>query len=178
MKTISIIKLTLFLLILNIPNIATASSGGGNKSASKYFQLSPQIVVNVNDKVRARHLQIAIQLRLDNPDDSSLVNEHKPAIQHTLVMLLSGREAEDVRSTQGKEALRLEATEELKKLLEENISKHSFETTSFGKAFSIIKMLVSMQTNRLLLNVWKCMTTSGADLSFNPLKTAITQKVP
>lgn len=123
MKTISIIKLTLFFLILHIPNIATASGGGGSTAVSKYFKLTPQIVVNVNDKGRARHLQIAIQLRLDDPADSSLVNEHKPAIQHTLVMLLSGREAKDVRSTQGKEALRVEATEELKKMLEENIGR-------------------------------------------------------
>jgi len=123
MKTISIIKLTLFLLILHIPNIATASGSGGSTPVSKYFKLSPQIVVNVNDKGRARHLQIAIQLRLDDPADSALVNEHKPAIQHTLVMLLSGREAKNVRSTQGKEALRVEATEELKKMLEESIGR-------------------------------------------------------
>ena len=106
-----------------MPNIATASGGGGSTTASKYFKLSPQIVVNVNDKGKPKHLQIAIQLRLDDPADGVLVNEHKPAIQHTLTMLLSGREAKDVRSTQGKEALRVEATEEIKKLLEETTGK-------------------------------------------------------
>lgn len=123
MKTISMIKLFLFLLIFSFHNVVHASSGGGGGAASKYFQLSPEIVVNLTDQGKVRHLQIAIQLRLEDPADTSLVTEHIPAIQHELVMMLSGREAKDVRSTQGKEALRAEATEKLKKILEENTGR-------------------------------------------------------
>lgn len=122
MKAISMIKLLLLLLVFSIHTVTLASSGGSS-AASKFFQLSPQVVVNITDKGKVRHLQIAIQLRLEDPSDTSLVEEHKPLIQHELVMLLSGREAKEVRSTQGKEALRTEATEILKKTLEENTGR-------------------------------------------------------
>jgi len=123
MKIVSIIKLFIFLLIFNSHNIANASGGGGGTAASKYYQLSPALVVNVSDKGKVRHLQIDIQLRLKNPADNSIVNDHKPAIQHELVMLLSGREAKDVRTTQGKEALRSQATKMLKKVIKKNTGR-------------------------------------------------------
>jgi len=122
MKTVSMIKLSIFLLIFSSHNIANASGGGGG-AASKYYQLSPAMVVNVTDQGKVRHLQIDIQLRLANPADNTIVNEHKPAIQHELVMLLSGREAKDVRTTHGKEALRAEATKRLKTVIEKNTGR-------------------------------------------------------
>lgn len=131
MKTISILKLFLLLLLFSFHNLVFASSGGGGGAASKFFQLSPQIVVNITDQGKVRHLQIAIQLRLEDPADTNIVKEHTPAIQHELNMLLSGREAKDVRSTQGKEALRAEATEKLKKILEENTGRPIITTVYF-----------------------------------------------
>lgn len=117
-------KLFVFLLVLNIPNIAIAAGGSSSKAtSSKYFKISPQTVVNISDKGKVRHLQVGVQLRLDEPDDSSIVEEHIPAIQHELVMLLSGREAQNVRSVQGKELLRTEAMEKIKIVLEENTGR-------------------------------------------------------
>lgn len=122
MKTRLMGKLFIFIFVFSVQQLALASASGGG-SASKYFLLSPAIVVNVTDEGRVRHLQVSIQLRLDNPADADLLQEHKPALQHELVMLLGGREAKDVRSTQGKENLRTEATERLKKILEKNTGK-------------------------------------------------------
>ena len=125
MKTGQINKYFIFLVILSMQQLAFASGGGGggNNATSKYFSISPPMVVNITDHGRVRHLQVSIQLRLENPADANLLNEHKPAIQHELVMLLSGREAKDVRSTKGKETLRTEATEKLKKVLQESTGK-------------------------------------------------------
>lgn len=117
-------KLFVFLLVLNIPNIAIAAGGSSSKAtSSKYFKISPQTVVNISDKGKVRHLQVGVQLRLAEPGDSSIVEEHIPAIQHELVMLLSGREAQNVRSVQGKELLRTEAMEKIKIVLEENTGR-------------------------------------------------------
>ena len=124
MKTISINSLFLLLLIINPNNPAFAASGGGSSAAaSKYFSLNPPMVVNVTDKGRVRHLQIGIQFRLEDPADSELLQEHKPALQHEMVMLLSGREAQSIRTVKGKEELRTEATEVVKKMLTESIGK-------------------------------------------------------
>ncbi len=123
MKTRLMGKLFIFIIVFSVQQLAHASASGGGATASKYFSISPPLVVNVTDKGRVRHLQVSIQLRLDNPVDTDLLQEHKPAIQHELIMLLSGREAKDVRSTQGKENLRTEATARLQKILEESTGK-------------------------------------------------------
>ncbi len=122
MKTILMGKLFIFIFVFSAQQLAHAA-GSSSAPASKYFSLSPPMVVNVTDAGRVRHLQVSIQLRLDNVSDAPLLQEHKPAIQHELVMLLSGREAKNVRSTQGKEKLRTEATEVLKKILQESTGK-------------------------------------------------------
>ncbi len=131
MKTISMLKVLLLLLLFTPVNIVLASASGGGGSASKYFSLSPPMVVNVSDNGKVRHLQIDIQLRLDDPADSATVQEHKPAIQHELVMLLSGREAKDIRSVKGKEKLRADATKALKKLLTEDLGKPTINAVYF-----------------------------------------------
>lgn len=118
-------------MLFSFQSTVFASAGGSSAKASKYFSLSPAMVVNVNDKGRVRHLQINIQLRLKDPLDTNAVQEHKPAIQHALVMLLSGREASDIRSTQGKEMLRKEATDVLKKVLTKNLGKPTISAVYF-----------------------------------------------
>jgi len=130
MKTILISKLTILLLFFTPLNPVFAA-GGGSSSVSKYFSLHPPMVVNVSDKGKVRHLQIGIQLRLDDPNDTDSVQEHKPAIQHELVMLLSGHEAKDVRSNTGKEKLRKDATTVIQKLLTENIGKPTINAVYF-----------------------------------------------
>ena len=131
MKKISLKRLFLFLLFFSHLHFAFASAGGGSSATSKYFSLSPPMVVNIIDKGKVRHLQVNIQLRLDDPADTPVVQEHKPAIQHELVMLLSGREAKNIRSTKGKEKLRAEATEKLKQVLTENIGKPTINAVYF-----------------------------------------------
>jgi len=123
MKIALMTKSLILLFLFGISQLSFASGGGSKVSASKYYLLSPPIVVNVNDKGRVRHLQISIQFRLDDPSEADLVQEHKPAIQHELVMLLSGREATDVRSVKGKEELRTKATEVLQNILQESTGK-------------------------------------------------------
>ncbi len=115
-------KLFIFIFIFSLQQLAHASAEGGGAS-SKYFSISPAMVFNVTDQGRVRHLQISIQLRLDNPADSGLLQEHKPAIQNELVMLLSGREAKDIRSSKGKKELRIEATKSIRKVLKKNTGK-------------------------------------------------------
>lgn len=131
MKTISLHVLITIILLFSLQSSVFASAGGGSAKASQYFSLSPPMVVNINDKGRVRHLQVDIQLRLKNPADTNAVQEHKPAIQHALVMLLSGREASEIRSTQGKEKLRKEAVDVLKKVLTKNMGKPTISAVYF-----------------------------------------------
>jgi len=130
MKRLFNSQLSFFILLLIVSPYSQAGGGGGT-AVSKYFSLSPPMVVNVSDNGKVRHLQINIQLRLNDPADTASVQEHKPAIQHELVMLLSGREAKDVRTTKGKESLRSEATKRLKKILTENLGKPTIKDVYF-----------------------------------------------
>ena len=131
MSKLSVRKLLIFTIMLGVSKFAYAAGGATKAAASKYFSLSPPMVVNITDNGKVRHLQVSIQLRLDDPADGQAVQEHKPAIQHELVMFLSGREAKDVRTVQGKEALRTEATEIIKKFLSENLGKPTISSVYF-----------------------------------------------
>jgi len=127
------LKLNILMIVLIFPlSYSTASAGGGSKAAaSKYFSITPPMVVNVSDKGKVRHLQVGIQLRLENPADGTFIEEHKPAIQHELVMLLSGQEAKEIRSVKGKEKLRTDATAAIQKFLTDNIGKPLIKAVYF-----------------------------------------------
>jgi len=124
-------KFISYIFLFSIFNTVYAAGGSSKSATSKYFSISPPVVVNVTDKGRVRHLQVSVQLRLEDPNDANAIQEHKPALQHELVMLLSGREAAEVRSTQGKEALRSEATSIIQKFLTENIGKPTITAVYF-----------------------------------------------
>ena len=130
MKQLFNSQLILFIFAFSISQFSFAGGGGG-AATSQYFSLSPPMVVNVTDNGKVRHLQIDIKLRLNDPADTATVQEHKPAIQHELVMLLSGREAKNVRTTEGKEMLRSEATKKLQEVLTENLGKPTIKAVYF-----------------------------------------------
>ncbi len=111
------------------PAAASAEGDGGGSSA--YLPLQPAFVVNVNDGEEVHHMQVDIQVKLAGPEAAGLIEEHMPAIRHSLVLLLSGQEVKTVRTVQGKEKLRQEALEAVQKVLEENAGTKGIEALYF-----------------------------------------------
>ena len=120
--------ITLFCLLVSLNALA---SGGGSKVVSNYVSIHPAFVVNINDGGAVRHMQVKTQLKLSSPDMAQYIEQHKAAIQHEMVMLLSGREVSEVKTIQGKEKLRSDALAALQKVMKENTSQPIIEAVYF-----------------------------------------------
>lgn len=114
MKIKVLFPLLLSMSLLSIGHAAVAASN------STYIPLDPPLVLNVTDGERVRHMQVSIQLKVTNPEHTQDIQNHRPAIRHELIMLLTGQEVQKLSSTQGKEALRLEAQAAVQKVLQEH----------------------------------------------------------
>lgn len=125
--TISRLLISLFCLLIGLNAYA---SGGGTK-VSNYLSISPAFVVNVNDGLTVRHMQVKVQLKLSSPDFGKYVEQHKAAIQHEMVMLLSGRPVAELKTIQGKETLRNEALAVIQKVMQENTRQKIVEAVYF-----------------------------------------------
>ena len=93
---------------------------------SSYIDLKPSFVANYGGKPtgRLKYLKTDISLRVEAGGESAVMH-HMPAIRHHLMMLLSRQSEDAVITMEGKELLRQEALEEVRKviLLEEDEQK-------------------------------------------------------
>jgi len=103
------------LLLLTGSQLTLAASDSSPKS--EYLPLDPPFVVNVRDGERSRFLQVKIQLRLEKAEQAAAVLTHHSALRHSLIMLLSEQNADDLYSITGKERLRASALAEARKVL-------------------------------------------------------------
>ena len=69
------------------------------------FDLDP-FVVNLADHPEIRYLKITIKAELTNPALSEAVTDHMPQIRDSLLVLLSSKEYENIRTMEGKMELR------------------------------------------------------------------------
>lgn len=76
-----------------------------------YFDMAPNFTINFNVNGRQRYLQAAITLLHRDPALNELLKLHMPAIRNGLVMLLSGKNFEELQTHEGKEKLKTEALE-------------------------------------------------------------------
>ncbi len=127
-----LIRLTLIMIgfIIYASSQASASGGGGGGS-SLYLSLDPAFVVNVNDGLRVRHMQVKLQEKLKQANFANYIEEHDPAIRHAMVMLLSGQETTKLKTAAGKQELMDEALAAIQQVLEENIGNTGVDAVYF-----------------------------------------------
>jgi len=111
MKFLSII------LFLILPTSAFAAGGGGGPTP--FVALNPPIIVNIVDGEYVRHMQVIVELKMVNMDDSPKVEMHKGPIRHELILLLSSQDMGTISSSQGKEQLRKDSLEAIQKVMQE-----------------------------------------------------------
>jgi len=105
-------------VFLFIVSTTTFASGGGGGS-SPFIALNPPIVVNIMDGEHIRHMQVIIEIKLVDPDNSSKIDLHKGPIRHALILLLSSQDAATISSAIGKEQLRKDALEAIQNVMQE-----------------------------------------------------------
>lgn len=99
---------------------AYAQSGGGS---SNYFSLEPPLVVNVFHPKRIKFLQVDTQVKVEDESVISSIELHKPAIRHSMLMLLSDQKIKEIKTVKGKEKLRKQALSAIQTVLKKNTGK-------------------------------------------------------
>jgi len=102
------------------------------QQAAIYLPLRPSFVVNFPTSAgKPKFLQTEITLMGRDPALMSSIEAHMPLIKSRLVDVLQSQDFEELRTPDGKEALRLVALEELQALFTEELGEPSVEKVYF-----------------------------------------------
>jgi flagellar FliL protein len=112
-------KVFLTIVFFSFYNLSLAESGGN----SNYFSIEPPIVVNIFSDKSIKFLQVDTQVKVKDSSVIDAIELHKPAIRHAMLMLVSNQNIDEMKTVKGKERLRKEALETIKKVLKDNTGK-------------------------------------------------------
>ncbi|MFP4695535.1 MAG: flagellar basal body-associated FliL family protein [Thiohalospira sp.] len=113
-------------------------NGGGEteKKAEErethYIELGDPFTVNVSGG-NAQFMQVGVQVMSRDSKAEGAVEEHMPVIRDRINTILGAQNAEEVRSTEGKQALRKAILEDMRKVLEERYGEPAIEEVYFTK---------------------------------------------
>lgn len=85
-----------------------------------YYNLQPEFVVNFQGKTRVKFMMVEISVATHDEMVVSTLSDHDPELRNAVLDLLSEQEAEVLKSSVGKQALRDDALV----LVEEIVAKH------------------------------------------------------
>ncbi len=98
-----------------------------------YYQIKPSLVANLASG--GKYIRCDIQLMTRDESFLAILNQHSPAIRHTLLLLLSEQNGAELKTSEGKEALRKRALAEIDKLLQSLEHKNAVEGLFFTTFF-------------------------------------------
>ncbi len=123
------------LLALGIQGVASAADEeAAAEKKPAYVSLGQPMVLNLTTGARRlSFLQIEADVLVANDDAKDVVETHIPAIRHQLVLLLSEQKAMDMKTPTKREALRQQATQDVRNIIAElNGSNDGIEEVLFS----------------------------------------------
>ncbi len=118
---------------------ASEESGGGHdkeegghkgaaaKGPGPIYDLDP-FVVNLADPNDPHYLKVTVKLELDKPETAELLTARTPQVRDAVLILLSSRDSESVRTAQGKLQLREDLLTKVNSLLPKGGVKGAYFT--------------------------------------------------
>lgn len=101
------------------------------KAPAIYLPLKPPFVVTYMAGSRQRFVQITVSLMTREDDVVSALEQHMPLIRNNLVTVFGQQEFEELKTQDGKEAMRDAALEEIQLVMEEELGKPGVEQVLF-----------------------------------------------
>lgn len=102
------------------------------QAAAVYMPMRPSFVVNfANAGGKTHFLQVEVTLMGRDPVFMAALEEHTPLIKSRLVDVFQTQDFEELKSPEGKEAMRLMALEELQSLFSEELGDPGIEKVYF-----------------------------------------------
>lgn len=138
-KLIIIIVAVLVLLIVGAAAFFLMRSGGEEQSDSKedaeevekmpamYIPLKPPFVTQFNDSGRQRYLQLELSLMTRSDEGYQNLIKHLPKIRSNLLNVVGAQLFEDLKTPEGKDAMREALAEEIRTLMEEETGAPQIE---------------------------------------------------
>ena len=94
-----------------------AKEAAAAKTPALYYKFDPAFVVNFGSEGNARYLQITLEAMSRDQLVVDAIKNNEPAIRNDLVLLYSAQQYETLTSAQGKEALRQQTLEAVRKVV-------------------------------------------------------------
>jgi flagellar FliL protein len=88
------------------------------KAPAVYVKIDPPFVVNFESKGMMRFLQITLEVMTRDPAAADLLKQHDPMIRNDLLMLFGNQAYETISTREGKEKLRSDALETVRKIIQ------------------------------------------------------------
>jgi flagellar FliL protein len=107
----------------------SSESKGGHDAL--YLALDPPFVVNFQSDTAARFLQVGVQLMAHDQKALDAAKASEPAVRNALVMLFSSQDAKTLISREGKEKLRIDSLDEIKKIVSERTKGATIDAVYF-----------------------------------------------
>ena len=110
---------------------AAAVDAPAKKGPPLYFAFDPPFVTSFQDQSLARFMQVTVEVMSHDEESIKEVETYAPAIRNALVMVFGSQTFENVRTREGKEAMRAEVLAEIQKLMTEQTGKPGVEDVYF-----------------------------------------------
>jgi flagellar FliL protein len=93
--------------------------GGGHGAGGPTFVTLDAFTVNLQPDPDEKYLQLEMSLQVSKPEDGDLFKAHMPALRSRILLLLSGKTAKEISTTEGKQKLTEEILVEVRKPFKE-----------------------------------------------------------
>lgn len=96
-----------------------------------YYKMDPPFVVNFQGPAGNRFLQVTIELMTYEQDVIPAIEQHMPVLRNNIVFLLSSVNLDEISTLEGKQKLRQDTLQEVRKVLKDKIGKPGVEEVYF-----------------------------------------------
>jgi len=119
-RTIYLLLLCLGLALLSAPAWSADEENPeeAKKPVTQYVDLAPPIIANVQTSgKRTRFLQVKVVIQVEGEDAAEEIKYHSAPLRNDLIMLLSNCKADELIPADGREKLRAEALDRVRKTM-------------------------------------------------------------
>lgn len=110
---------------------APAAEAVEEKKEAIYYEFYPDFTVNIQGNGRSRFLQVKLVSVMYEPEVEDALKLHMPAIRNSLLALLSSQNAEELKSPEVKESLRVSILETVQQVMTDNYGPENIENLYF-----------------------------------------------
>jgi len=96
-----------------------------------YYEMSKPFVVNFPKGSEARLIQVSVTLLVKGEEAIEALKKHEPMIRNNLLMNISAKGAKNLKTKEGKEALRADMLEEIGNVMEKMAGKNKVKDLFF-----------------------------------------------